>query len=186
MPAIDSSFLALPARELAGAALQRAADLGAEHADSYTFNPHKWLFTNFDCNVLWVADRAPLIASLSILPPYLRRTKSVEELIPWLYLKGISAAEVTRVVAGRPYAGLSDFWHRAQVARPVAEPPKACGREPASPSVSVARPRSAQARTTPSAADEVSAAKCWSPDNGELPARVARSLAAIELSDTSA
>ncbi len=33
MPDIDPSFLALPARELAGAALGRAADLGAEHAD---------------------------------------------------------------------------------------------------------------------------------------------------------
>ena len=28
-----------------------------------------------------------------ILPPYLRRTKSVEELIPWLYLKGISTGD---------------------------------------------------------------------------------------------
>ncbi|MCW2494757.1 TldD/PmbA family protein [Jatrophihabitans sp.] len=33
MPEIDSSFLALPARELAGAALTRAGELGAEHAD---------------------------------------------------------------------------------------------------------------------------------------------------------
>ena len=49
---------------------------GAERADSYTFNPHKWLFTNFDCNVLWVADRAPLIETLSILPPYLRDAAS--------------------------------------------------------------------------------------------------------------
>ena len=55
---------------------QRRHQAGAEHADSYTFNPHKWLFTNFDCNVLWVADRAPLIASLSILPPYLRNPAS--------------------------------------------------------------------------------------------------------------
>ena len=29
----------------------------------------------------------------AILPPYLRRTKSVEELIPWLYLKGISTGD---------------------------------------------------------------------------------------------
>ncbi|HVE74036.1 MAG TPA: DNA polymerase III subunit alpha, partial [Mycobacteriales bacterium] len=36
-------------------------------------------------------------------------------------VKGISASEVTRVVAGRPYANLSDFWHRAQVCRPVVE-----------------------------------------------------------------
>ncbi len=35
---------------------QRHHQAGAERADSYTFNPHKWLFTNFDCNVLWVAD----------------------------------------------------------------------------------------------------------------------------------
>ena len=55
---------------------QRRHQAGAEHADSYTFNPHKWLFTNFDCNVLWVADRAPLIAALSILPPYLRNPAS--------------------------------------------------------------------------------------------------------------
>jgi TldD protein len=33
MPDIDPSFLALPARELAGAALNRARDLGADHAD---------------------------------------------------------------------------------------------------------------------------------------------------------
>ncbi|GAA4715749.1 DNA polymerase III subunit alpha [Pedococcus ginsenosidimutans] len=36
-------------------------------------------------------------------------------------VKGISDAEVARVVAGQPYAGLADFWHRAHVSRPVAE-----------------------------------------------------------------
>ncbi len=36
-------------------------------------------------------------------------------------VRGISEAEVARIVAGQPYAGLSDFWHRAQVSRPVAE-----------------------------------------------------------------
>ena len=45
---------------------------GVEHADSYTFNPHKWLLTNFDCNCFWVADRAALIDALSVLPDYLR------------------------------------------------------------------------------------------------------------------
>jgi aromatic-L-amino-acid decarboxylase len=44
----------------------------AEYADSYSTNPHKWLLTNFDCDAFWVADRAPLIAALSILPEYLR------------------------------------------------------------------------------------------------------------------
>jgi len=49
---------------------------GAATADSYTFNPHKWMFTNFDCNVLWVADRASLIDAMSITPPYLRNAAS--------------------------------------------------------------------------------------------------------------
>jgi len=34
---------------------------GVEFADSYNFNPHKWMFTNFDCNCFWVADRKALI-----------------------------------------------------------------------------------------------------------------------------
>jgi aromatic-L-amino-acid decarboxylase len=45
---------------------------GVELADSYTFNPHKWMFTNFDCNCFYVADRKALIQTLSILPEYLR------------------------------------------------------------------------------------------------------------------
>ena len=45
---------------------------GVELADSYCFNPHKWLFTNFDCNVFWVANRSELINTFSILPEYLR------------------------------------------------------------------------------------------------------------------
>jgi aromatic-L-amino-acid/L-tryptophan decarboxylase len=45
---------------------------GVELADSYTFNPHKWMFTNFDCNCFYVADRKALINTLSILPEYLR------------------------------------------------------------------------------------------------------------------
>ena len=44
---------------------------GVEHADSYCFNPHKWMFTNFDCSCLWVADRRALTGALSILPEYL-------------------------------------------------------------------------------------------------------------------
>ena len=45
---------------------------GLELADSYCFNPHKWMFTNFDCDCFYVADRAALIRTLSILPEYLR------------------------------------------------------------------------------------------------------------------
>lgn len=49
---------------------------GLERVDSYTFNPHKWMMVNFDCNILWVADRRPLIDTMSILPPYLRNKAS--------------------------------------------------------------------------------------------------------------
>jgi aromatic-L-amino-acid decarboxylase len=45
---------------------------GVEFADSYCFNPHKWMFTNFDCDVFYVADRKHLIQTLSVLPEYLR------------------------------------------------------------------------------------------------------------------
>ena len=45
---------------------------GLELADSYCFNPHKWMFTNFDCDCFFVADRGQLIRTLSVLPEYLR------------------------------------------------------------------------------------------------------------------
>jgi aromatic-L-amino-acid decarboxylase len=45
---------------------------GLEYADSYCFNPHKWMFTNFDCDCFFVADRAALINTLSVLPEYLK------------------------------------------------------------------------------------------------------------------
>jgi aromatic-L-amino-acid decarboxylase len=50
----------------------RAIHRGLELADSYCFNPHKWMFTNFDCDCFYVADRAALIRTMSILPEYLR------------------------------------------------------------------------------------------------------------------
>jgi len=49
---------------------------GVEFADSYNFNPHKWMFTNFDCSCFWVADRKALVQTLSILPEYLRNQAS--------------------------------------------------------------------------------------------------------------
>ena len=45
---------------------------GLEFANSYCFNPHKWMFTNFDCDCFYVADRKALIQALSIMPEYLR------------------------------------------------------------------------------------------------------------------
>lgn len=55
-------------------------------------------------------DGSPLRFTSKILPPYLRRTKSLEELIPWLYLKGISTgdfAEALAALLGPEAPGLS-------------------------------------------------------------------------------
>lgn len=49
---------------------------GLELVDSYVVNPHKWMFTNFDCSAFWVADRHALTSTLSVLPPYLRDAAS--------------------------------------------------------------------------------------------------------------
>lgn len=45
---------------------------GVELADSWCFNPHKWMFTNFDCDCFYVADREALVRTLTVLPEYLR------------------------------------------------------------------------------------------------------------------
>ncbi|MCU0371557.1 MAG: pyridoxal-dependent decarboxylase, partial [Bacteroidales bacterium] len=45
---------------------------GVEHADSFVFNPHKWLFTNFDCSAYFVRDKYSLIRTLQVTPEYLR------------------------------------------------------------------------------------------------------------------
>jgi len=45
---------------------------GLELADSYVFNPHKWMFTNFDCSAYFVRDPEMLIRTFEILPEYLK------------------------------------------------------------------------------------------------------------------
>jgi aromatic-L-amino-acid decarboxylase len=45
---------------------------GIEDADSYVFNAHKWMFTNFDCSAYFVRDRETLIKTFEILPEYLK------------------------------------------------------------------------------------------------------------------
>jgi putative transposase len=58
-----------------------------------------------------VRDRAGEVKfSSSILPPYLRRTRSLEELLPWLYLKGLSTSDFSSALTallGQEAAGLS-------------------------------------------------------------------------------
>jgi transposase-like protein len=55
-------------------------------------------------------ESGPIRFKSCLLPPYLRKTKSMEELIPWLYLKGISTGGFTEALSalvGKDAPGLS-------------------------------------------------------------------------------
>ncbi len=45
---------------------------GVEHVDSFVFNPHKWMFTNFDCSAHYVRSVEDLERTLSVFPEYLK------------------------------------------------------------------------------------------------------------------
>jgi aromatic-L-amino-acid decarboxylase len=81
---------------------QRPRQRGVERVDSYTVNPHKWMFTNFDCNLLYVADRKPLNEALDDRPPYLRNAATesgdVVDLRDW------------QIPLGRRFRALKLWW----------------------------------------------------------------------------
>jgi aromatic-L-amino-acid decarboxylase len=45
---------------------------GIKMADTFVFNPHKWMFTNFDCTAYFVKDKETLVRTFEILPEYLK------------------------------------------------------------------------------------------------------------------
>ncbi len=45
---------------------------GTEQCDSFVFNPHKWMLTNFDCSVYFVKNAGILLRTLGIQPEYLK------------------------------------------------------------------------------------------------------------------
>lgn len=56
----------------------RAPFAGMEHADSFVFNPHKWMLTNFDCTAYFVRDTSALLRTFQASPEYLRTTHDLE------------------------------------------------------------------------------------------------------------
>lgn len=48
---------------------------GLEFCDTFVFNPHKWLMTNFDCSAYFVKDKEALIKTFEIMPEYLKTTE---------------------------------------------------------------------------------------------------------------
>lgn len=55
---------------------ERSIHNGLEFADSYCFDCHKWMFTNFDCTCFYVRDRKELTETLAITPEYLKNAAS--------------------------------------------------------------------------------------------------------------
>ncbi len=93
----------------------RFVNAGLERVDSYCFNPHKWLLTNFDCSLFWVADRGPMTSALSIVPEYLRNAASdagsVIDYRDWQIPLGrrFRALKLWFVIRTHGAAGLADF-----------------------------------------------------------------------------
>jgi aromatic-L-amino-acid/L-tryptophan decarboxylase len=58
---------------------------GIEKADSFVFNPHKWMFTNFDCSAYFVKNSGDLIRTFEIHPEYLKTKegKRVKDYRDW-------------------------------------------------------------------------------------------------------
>jgi aromatic-L-amino-acid decarboxylase len=51
---------------------------GVEQADSFVFNPHKWMLVNFDCSAYFVRDRDALLRTFQLTPEYLRTPEDKE------------------------------------------------------------------------------------------------------------
>ena len=51
---------------------------GIEDAHSFVFNPHKWLFTNFDCSAFFCREPETLVRTLTIMPEYLETAQDRE------------------------------------------------------------------------------------------------------------
>jgi len=57
---------------------------GIEYADTFVFNPHKWMFTNFDCSAYFIKDPEALVRTFEILPEYLKtRAEGVKNFRDW-------------------------------------------------------------------------------------------------------
>jgi len=92
-------------------------DLGRQRIIRNGYNPEREIQTGIGQIKVKVPrsrdrqpEEEPIRFTSSILPPYLRRTRSIEELLPWLYLKGISTGDfrdALEALLGKDAPGLS-------------------------------------------------------------------------------
>ncbi|XP_034237002.1 aromatic-L-amino-acid decarboxylase isoform X2 [Thrips palmi] len=45
---------------------------GVQRADSFNFNPHKWMLVNFDCSAMWLRDPSDVVDAFNVDPLYLK------------------------------------------------------------------------------------------------------------------
>ena len=120
----------------AGSALilpeQRWMIEGIEQADSFVVNPHKWLFTNFDCSAYFLRDPEALTRTFAVSPAYLRSREGERVIdyrdwgIPlgrrfralklWFVIRSYGVAGLRRMI------GAHIDWARALARRVEAEP----------------------------------------------------------------
>ncbi|GAB4403739.1 MAG: pyridoxal-dependent decarboxylase [Bacteroidia bacterium] len=98
---------------------------GIALADSFVFNPHKWLFTHFDCSAYFVRDRAALVRTFEILPEYLktRAGRQVNDYRDWGIPLGrrFRALKLWFVLRSFGVAGLQEkLRHHMDLARDLA------------------------------------------------------------------
>ena len=82
---------------------------GIEYVDTFVFNPHKWLFTNFDASAYFVKDPEALVKTFEILPEYLKtKSKGVKNYRDWGIQLGrrFRALKIWFVIRGYGIEGL--------------------------------------------------------------------------------
>jgi aromatic-L-amino-acid decarboxylase len=86
---------------------------GVGGADSFVFNPHKWLLTNFDCSAYFTRDKETLLQAMSVMPEYLKtdRDQEVTNYRDWSIPLGrrFRALKLWFVLRSYGVAGLQEF-----------------------------------------------------------------------------
>uniref|UniRef100_A0A8C6KSQ9 Aromatic-L-amino-acid decarboxylase n=1 Tax=Nothobranchius furzeri TaxID=105023 RepID=A0A8C6KSQ9_NOTFU len=92
---------------------------GIEYADSFNFNPHKWLLINFDCSTMWVKKRTDIIGHWQI--PLGRRFRSLKMWFVFrLYgLKGLQAHIRKQVALAKEFESLVQADNRFEICAEV-------------------------------------------------------------------
>lgn len=99
---------------------------GKEYIDSFVFNPHKWMFTNFDCSAFFIRDVNSLLKTFEILPDYLKtRTRGlVNDYRDWGVPLGrrFRALKLWSVIRSYGVSGLQEkIRYHIELARKLAE-----------------------------------------------------------------